>query len=209
MFTGWSGDCSGMACTLANVTADKTVSASFTVVQTSFIGTTVPSAGGTPGPASASFTGGGATCRFDTSASTAFVAAPATLPAGQTMPHGMLQFKLVGCNDSPVTMSITWPAAVQGLSKWGKATAGAAPTHFTPNGLNVIGNVTTFTVQDGQKGDDDWSENGEIVDPVGGTVPLAVNATPVPTLSQWALVLLSLMAAALGAGTLRRNGGKL
>ena len=124
------------------------------------------------------------------------------------MPQGMLRFKLVGCDTSPVTMSVTWPQAVQGLSKWGKAAAGAAPTHFPPNGVAVNGNTTSFTVQDGQLGDDDWTVNGEIVDPVGGTVPLAAvatNPTPVPTLGQWALVLLSMLAAALGMGVLRRR----
>ena len=178
--------------------------------QTSFTGTTVPGAGGTAGTATASFTGGGVSCRFDTSsASTGFVAAPATLPAGQTMPQGMLQFKLVGCDAaSTVTVAITWPQAVQGLTKFGKAAAGAASTHFAPNGLQVNGNTTTFTVKDGELGDDDWTPNGVIVDPVGATVPvaIAVNPTPVPTLGQWALVLLSLMAAAVGMGTLRRQG---
>ena len=38
-------------------------------------------------------------------------------------------------------------------------------------------------------------------------VPVA-NPTPVPTLGQWAVALLSLMAAALGAGALRRNGDR-
>lgn len=214
MFTGWGGDCSGTAasCTLANVTADKTVSASFAAVQTSFAGTTVPGAGGTTGAASASFTGGGATCSFD-GASTAFVAAPAALPAGQTMPHGMFQFKLVGCTPgATVTMSVTWPQAVQGLTKWGKATSAGDPnTHFTPTGLVVSGNITTFTVQDGQKGDDDWAADGTIVDPVGPIVAGAPGPGPggahaIPTLGEWSLVLLSLLAAALGMGTLRRRG---
>lgn len=194
----------GTTCEIDNVQANHTVTAQF---EPYFAGTTVP-ASGNGGPASATFTGGGASCRFDTSASTAFVAAPATLPAGQTMPQGMLRFKLVGCDTSPVTMSVTWPQAVQGLSKWGKAAAGAAPTHFPPNGVAVNGNTTSFTVQDGQLGDDDWTVNGEIVDPVGGTVPLAAvatNPTPVPTLGQWALVLLSMLAAALGMGVLRRR----
>ena len=49
--------------------------------------------------------------------------------------------------------------------------------------------------------------DGVITDPVAVGVPVAAaNPTPVPTLGQWALVLLSLMAAAVGAGTLRRQG---
>jgi len=59
-------------------------------------------------------------------------------------------------------------------------------------------------VTDGGAGDSNPA-NGVITDPVAAGVPLAVNPTPVPTLGQWALVLLSLMAAALGAGALRRK----
>lgn len=191
----------GTTCEIDDVQAHRTVTAQF---EPYFAGTTV-AASGAGGPASASFTGGGATCRFDTSANTAFVAAPATLPAGQSMPHGMLRFKLVGCDASPVTMSVTWPAAVQGLSKWGKASAGAAPSHFTPTGVVVSGNTTSFTVQDGHKGDDDWTENGEIVDPVGATVPVATNPTPVPALGPWSALWLSALVGLLG---LRRARAK-
>ena len=191
--------------TTGPVTGACTVTASFSPVQR-FSGTTVPGAGGTPGPATASFTGGGTSCRFD-NASTAFVAAPATLPAGQALPQGMLQFKLVGCDTTPVTMSINWPQAIEGLAKWGKASAGAtASSYFAPSGVSVSGNTTTFTVQDGQKGDDDWLVNGEIIDPVGATVPAAVaEPTPVPTLHHLALLLLSLIAAAMGGMALGRK----
>lgn len=124
-----------------------------------FAGTTVPASG----------SGGGDTCRFDTSiASTRFVAVPTTLPVGQAMPQGMFQCKLIDCDATTVTMAITWPQTVLGLSKFGMATAAATErTHFAPNGLKVGGKVTEFTVQDGKLGDDDWRVNGDIVDPVG------------------------------------------
>ena len=127
------------------------------------------------------------------------------------MPHGMLQFKLMGCDASPVVVSITWPQPVQGLSKWGKASATATDaSHFAPSALTVSGNTTSFTVQDGQLGDDDWTVNGEIVDPVGATAPVAVvapTATPVPSLNQMALILLNLMALVFAALRLRRVRG--
>ena len=201
-FTGWSGDCSGSgACSLTNVTAAKSVTASFAPVITSFSGTNVPP-GGAGGPATAQFTGGGPACRFDM-ASTAFVAAPAAPPPGQLLPQGMFQFKLIGCDTTPVNMSVTWPKPVSGLTKWGAASAGAAPSYFAPDGLSVSANTTSFTVIDGQKGDDDWAVNGTIVDPVGPTISAEV--APVPTLSQWALLLLGLLAAGLGAWGLRRR----
>ena len=171
--------------------------------QTSFSGTTVPPAGGTPGPATANFTGGGAACRFDT-VSTAFIAAPAAPPASQSLPQGMFQFKLIGCDATPVSMNITWPQAVSGYTKYGKASAGAVDSYFAPDNLSVSGNTVSFTVQDGQKGDDDWTVNGEIVDPSGPMAAVGA-VTAVPTLGQWSLLLLGLLAAGLGARRLQRG----
>lgn len=209
---GFSGTCANLPnlatsqFALGPMTSACSISAQLFEVQTSFSGTTSPSHGTAAGTATASFAGGGDTCRVDAD-NTAFVAAPNTLPNGQTMPHGMLQFKLIGCDATPVTVSITWPEAVQGLSKWGMASADAtSPSHFEPSHLTVSGNTTTFTVQDGQLGDDDWSTNGEIVDPVGATMlAVAPEAIPVPTLGHLALILLSLTAAGLGASRLRRH----
>jgi hypothetical protein len=215
MLSNWGGTCtntpaSSLNCSVPDVSADQAVSAQFAEAHRGFSGTTIPSTGTPEGTASASFTGGGPTCRFDL-ANTALVAAPATLPADQTMPHGMLQFKLLGCDATPVNVSITWPDSVKGLSKWGKASADATePSHFTPTNLAVAGNTTSFTVQDGELGDDDWAKNGEIVDPVGATVAVATPApsapTPVPSLGQWALLLLTvLMGGLVLRGGLRRE----
>jgi hypothetical protein len=190
--------------TTGPATAACTVAAVFAPLVQSFTGTTIPSAGGAGGTASASFTGGGPTCRFDI-AGTDFVAAPANLPAGLVLPQGLFQFKLVGCTpNATVTMSVTWPQPVQGLTKWGKATPGATTdSHFAPNNLVINGTTTTYTVQDGALGDDDWQPNGIIVDPAG-PVPLP-DAVAIPALQTWALALLSLLAAAMGARVVPRR----
>lgn len=197
----WGGACSGSApdCTVAMDQA-RAVTAQFVPVVTTFSGTTVPPSGA-GGPATAQFTGGGPACRFDLAA-TAFIAAPAPPPQGQRLPQGMFQFKLIGCDSTPVSMSIAWPRPVGNLIKWGVASTGAAPSYFAPEGLNVSGNTSTFTVTDGQKGDDDWVVNGTIVDPVGPTVSTEV--APIPALGPWALALLGLLAAGFGLGRLRR-----
>lgn len=41
-FTGWSGDCSGSSCVLTNVSANKTVTANFSVVTYSVSGSALP-----------------------------------------------------------------------------------------------------------------------------------------------------------------------
>jgi len=182
-------------CTLSDVQADTTVTARFTAV-TTFNGTTVP----TGEPASASFTGGGESCRFDTE--TAFVAPPAAPPEGQTLPQGMFRFKLIGCEPgSTVAMSVTWPRPVAGYVKYGPAASGAQPGYFEPTALAIDGRTVTFTVQDGALGDDDGQANGEITDPSGPTARVAF----IPTLGAWGLLLLSLLAGGLGVLARRRK----
>jgi predicted outer membrane repeat protein len=182
---------SGAACGIAPVQAAHTVTAQF---EPHFEGATQP-ASGTGGTGSATFTGGGPTCRFDTSA-TGFVPAPAQLPAGQTLPQGMFGFKLIGCDASTVTLRVTWPQPIGGYVKHGKAAGtDTDDSYFAPANLHISGHTATFTVQDGQLGDDDWTVNGEIVDPTG---PLAAptgagGAHAIPTLSAWGALLLSLL----------------
>ena len=169
----------------------------------SFSGTTVPGNPALAGAATASFSGGGATCGFDPG-QTGFIAAPAAPPPGQTLPQGMFRFRLTGCDATPVTMTVQWPRAVEGYLKYGRPSASAAgPDYFAPEGLSVSGQSVSFTVQDGQRGDDDWTVNGVIVDPTGPTASAAV-PTAVPTLGHWSLMLLGLVAAAFGARRLRR-----
>ncbi|MBF5005249.1 IPTL-CTERM sorting domain-containing protein [Diaphorobacter caeni] len=207
VLTGWSGDCaaSGNAgtCSFTTSSAAATISATVVKADKTFSGTTVP-ATGAGGTAVASFTGGGAACRFDASA-TGFVAAPAEPPEGQTTPQGMFQFKLIDCDTTPVTVNIVWPGPVNGVQKYGKANATAsASSYFAPTAASASGNTTSFTVTDGQLGDDDWTLNGVIIDPVLPTVAVPPPPTPVPALSTWALMLLSLLAASLGWRQMRR-----
>ncbi len=219
-FVRWTGDCTGTAlCTLANVTADKSVGAEFAPMGNAslggmpFSGTTVPAAGATAATATASFTTTGntnPTCGFDAT-QTQFVAAPAPYPAqGSTQPHGHFRFKLVGCTPGfSATVSVVWPSlAGMTYTKYGKASATAtASTFFAPQNLTINGNTATFTVADGALGDDDWAANGEIVDP-SGPVRLAaeVSAQSIPTLGHAALMLLMGLLALFAArhGRMRR-----
>ncbi|MFY3385169.1 IPTL-CTERM sorting domain-containing protein [Paracidovorax sp. MALMAid1276] len=198
-FTG-AGTCAIRADQAGNAayTAAAPVRQSFTIGAESFAGTTVPtSGGGSAGAASASLSGGGPTCQFD-AAATRFTAASAA-PPGQGAPQGMFDFRLVGCTPgATVTITTHWPQPVTGFAKYGKATRHAASaSFFAPTQLVISGSTVRFDVTDGQLGDDDWTADGVILDPV---MPLAAAlgaAHAIPTLDEWALLLLSLLVGAL------------
>jgi len=115
----------------------------------------------------------------------------------------MFRFRLADCDASPVTMTVEWPRPVSGYIKYGRADAAdTEDRYFVPEGLSINGHSVSFTVQDGQKGDDDWSENGIIMDPTGPTEvrpPMAV-----PALGAWGVFWLSVVAAGLGTRRRRR-----
>ena len=71
---------------------------------------------------------------------------------------------------------------------------------YPPKNLHISGNTVTYTIRDGELGDDDLTVNGVIRDPGGPVIDNGVNA--IPTLSQWALMLLGGL---LGLMALRRR----
>ncbi|RMW93123.1 IPTL-CTERM sorting domain-containing protein, partial [Allofranklinella schreckenbergeri] len=207
VFDSFSGDCTGATCTLTNVTSAKSVTAAFKDVRRRFEGTTVPPSGA-GAPAVATFTGGGANCRFD-AGSTAFIAAPVAPPSGQSLPYGAFRFKLTGCDvGSEVTMSVQWPGAVDGALKYGRASSSAtADSYYAHPGISTSGSVTRITLADGGLGDADNAANGEISDPLAATTAITagpMGVTAVPTLGHWGLMLLGLAVAGLGARRLRK-----
>ena len=93
-----------------------------------------------------------------------------------------------------------------------------APLFVTPesglnDNLNGVERTVSFTLKDGALGDDDWAENGEIVDPSGPVAAAPDNgggstrsAHPVPTLGAWGALLLPALVGLLG---LRRFKAKM
>ncbi|BEP93937.1 hypothetical protein GmRootA79_23210 [Acidovorax sp. A79] len=199
-FTGFTG-CDGVdlpsrTCTLANVQAPRSVQAQYAAITTA-TGTTVP-AGGAGGAASASFTGGGAGCRFDPAA-TGFIAAAAT-PPGHTAPQGAFRFKLVGCTPgATVRVTTIWPQAVDDFIKHSHG------NFITPGNLLINGNTVGFDVTDGGVGDDDGLQNGEILDPAMPLAAAPPSAHGIPALGGWGLLLLTLLAGTAGMVAQRRK----
>lgn len=205
-FIGWSGDCTGATCTLSNVTAAKNVTASFLIDGTKSY--TAASATGT-GAITASFTGGGAGCGFTVSQYIPVANVPIPPPTGVSFPHGLFDFTTGGCTAaSTITLTITYPQALPvGTVYWkyGPSPAGyncsgasCAVAHWyqmPPAQAVIAGNTVTLTITDGGVGDDDLVANGTIVDQGG---PGAGGAAGIPTLSEWGMLLLSLLLAGLG-----------
>jgi sugar lactone lactonase YvrE len=154
----------------------------------------------------------GGSWAFDQSAS-GFVSASSatnTLPAGYTFPAGLFRVQLVaGAPGSSATVTLTYSMNFPANAvyyKYGPRTAGGPSQWYPYTDAIISGNTVTLPLTDGQLGDDDLLSNSVIVDPGGPAVPAAAVATPVPTLSEWALAALSMLLAALGWGRMRSTG---
>jgi hypothetical protein len=182
-------------------------------VVTTFSGTTFTNTG----TATAVLSGGGANCSFG---STSLVGPPVAPPSGVTFPEGLFQFTAVNCVGS-ITITATFPTAFSGSEQYWKygPTPGPVSAHwYTLGGTNSLvlsGHTATFTIADGGLGDDDLTVNGTIVDQGGpgvrgGSTGTGNGVSPTPTLSTWALWMLSMLLALAGAATARgraRNVG--
>ncbi|MEO5695254.1 MAG: IPTL-CTERM sorting domain-containing protein [Usitatibacter sp.] len=157
---------------------------------------TAPSATGT-GNITASFTGGGAACTFN---SPAYINVtgdpgsppPGSAPAGVTFPHGLFDFDLTGCTPgSTITMTMTYPTPLPTRTYWKYGpTPGNPAAHWYVMPSGGAGNTLTFSITDGGLGDDDLTANGTIVDQGGPGVGAAVAAN-VPTMSEWMMIVMA------------------
>jgi len=195
----WGGTCGGTASgtgsvnyTTNAVTADCTVTVSFAQNTASFGPVATLKAGVT---ARATVTG----CSAVDSAS--FVAAPTPLPSNQSFPYGLLDFTLSGCGSSAATVVLTYSETLPAGSYY-KVMGGSYSTYPA----TISGSSIRFNLTDNGTGDDN-NTVGTIHDPSGLAVAVAATLTPVPTLDELALALLTLLAGGLGVRSLRRRAG--
>ena len=164
-----------------------------------------PTGSGTVGVA---VSGGGGTCAFERVQLLPTSSASPTPPAHVQFPHGLLDFVLAGCNQTAVTLTITYPSPLpQGVQYWKLQGSTWAP--YGSATATAGTSTATLTVQDGGQGDDDGQPNGRIVDPGGVGVMAAGpagSAAAIPTLSQWGLVLMAGLLGLFSLGALRRRG---
>ncbi len=177
---------------------------------TAFTGPSIPG----PGNITASFTPNG-NCNFTTSqfigpppviASTGPVPAP---PLPLDFPHGLFDFRIDNCpivaGGTTVNFTITYPSALPAGTQYWKY--GPTPMNPMPHWYvlpaTISGVTATFSITDGGLGDDDLMANGTIIDQGG---PGSLITAPVPTLSEWMLMLLGLLVMGSGVWLARRRG---
>ncbi len=153
--------------------------------------------------------GGGANCRL--AEPPQVMAAPGTPRSGAVVPHGLLKLNTDGCDAGAlVTVRLTYPNDLPSGAeywKWGR-TADNTTQHWYRIPATLQGRVVSFVLRDGGLGDDDLLANGRVEDPSALVLPAAVGGgTPaaIPSLSEWAVALLSLMMGGLAIRLRRRK----
>lgn len=166
------------------------------------------------GTITATFTGGGAACSFTSAQFIAGEGDAGSPPAGSApariaFPHGLFAFTAGGCvAGSTITMVVTYPTALPATTQYWKygPTAAQPAAHWYILPAAIGANTATFTIADGGLGDDDLAANGTIVDQGGPGVPGP--AAQVPSLSEWAMLLLAAMLAASGLVAAQGRGSR-
>ncbi len=149
---------------------------------------------------------------------------PAAAPQGLTFPAGLLSLNLSSGtqgSDATVTLHFSTPVPAGAVyMKYGpspdgfncQGTTACAQPHWyqLPADRVQLANdrlSATLTLTDGGLGDFDGVANQFIQDPGGFAMQVApASATAIPTLNEWGLALLSLLAATLGLRAARRRG---
>ena len=199
----------GQTCTVSNGTG-TVASANVTNVAVSCVNMiSGPTSTGT-GTATGTLTGGGAACGF--AAGSGFVGTPAPPPAGVSFPHGFFGFTATSCPaaNGAVTVTITYPTAIPPGAqyyKWGKE-PGNTTDHYYTIPATISGNQVSFTITDGQLGDNDLAANGTITDPGAiGVTAAAAGVAPIPTTSEYVLMALAMLMLLAAASPLRARRG--
>ena len=160
------------------------------------------------GAATATLTGGGTNCSFQTSGG--FGPAGST-PPGWQAPNGQFSFTASPCSGT-VTIELQYPQPLPAAVRFRKSDG--AGGWFDPQdaatSLNLMlsgdHKTVTYSITDNGLGDADPAANA-IADPIVPVMPLAgpgAGAQGIPTLGEWGLALLSALLGLLGLRRVRR-----
>ena len=115
-------------------------------------------------------------------------ATPTNPPAGQSFPYGVFSF--TAATDTlggSITITLTYPQALAAGTKVWKDLNGSW-VDWTSN-VTISGSTITYTITDGGVGDSDGIVNQSVTDPIGPAIAVA----SIPSLSEWAQLMLALM----------------
>jgi len=122
-------------------------------------------------------------------------------------PYGLVGFT-VNCSAADVSITFTGATDLTGLpyQKYGPTTPGDLSTTkwYTFNNVTVTGNTYILHLQDGVLGDDTAGGDNMIVDEGGPGQPQQQGAVPIPTLTEWGMIIFMLLAALGSIRYLRR-----
>ena len=126
---------------------------------------------------------------------TGFIAATGqgVLPPGYQFPHGLFKVRLInGTAGTAATVTLTFPSPLPAGTvywKYGPTLSNSTPHWYIYPGAVISGATVTLSLTDGAYGDTDLLANSVIADPGGPGVPDGAQ-NPIPTLAEWAMLLL-------------------
>lgn len=170
----------------------------------------VPLPGNGNGAAAVVISGGPAGCTVVPGSVQFSATVPPAASRNASFPLGVFSFSATGCAGGTLTVAITYPRSLAGLAlqKFGPPATGQTARWFTPSvlALSNSDHTVTYQVTDNGEGDNDTAV-GDIADPFAPML-LAPDGVGIPTLSEWGLLLMSLLAAALGMVAVRRKAAE-
>lgn len=199
---GWSGACNdsnthndnnGGTCTLTGLDGPRNVTAHFTPWLAALL--TLAEGPWQGEPLSLALPDGGAGNWVLAEAATQATASVGTPPpAGIALPHGLVRLRLIdGTPGTGTTVVLTYPEALPAGTryyKYGPSASTPEPHWYDYPLAQIDGNTIRLPLTDGGQGDADRATDGTILDPGGPAVP-AGSIAAIPTLSQWAALLLA------------------
>jgi hypothetical protein len=129
-----------------------------------------------------------------------FISASTPPPTGKTFPYGVFGFTAQTTAGGAVSISITYPQVLPANTRYLKLINGAW-VDWT-NMVSVSGSTVTYSVTDGGTGDSN-PVSGLITDTFGPVIDIDISQ--IPTLSEWAMILMASLMGMLAFVRMRRQ----
>jgi hypothetical protein len=120
--------------------------------------------------------------------------APTNPPSGQNFPYGVFGFTAAtNTLGGSITITLTYPQALAAGTKVFKDINGTWLDYTSNVTFNQSRTTITYSVVDGGPFDSDGVANQSVTDPIGPAIAALSTSSAVPSLSEWAQLMLGLM----------------